>query len=86
MTALPECSLYLRRTAGIFNFQPPDIYDYWRAATQRRWFESLALAAGLPADTAPEYVLLMSKDDEGELLTLKDMQDAEAVCFDNLQQ
>lgn len=82
MTALPDYSHYFHRAAGFFfDSEPPTLSEHWRATAERRHLSALAMEAGLPADAAPELVLLLMKDDKGKLITHTDLANAEAACF-----
>lgn len=72
---------YLRRAAGeFFDSRRPDLLDSWRAAAEIRLVMSRAIESGLPPDSPPELVMLMAADDDGNLLTVRDLENAEAAC------
>lgn len=81
-SCLPDFAEFFHRAAGAFFLScPPDLLEYWRTAAEIRFLTGAAIESGLPPDSPPELVLLLSKNDKGDLVTRREYEDAEAACL-----
>ena len=79
---LPDFADSFHRAAGsFFDSRPPYLLEYWRTAAEIRFLTGAAIESGLPPDSPPELILLLSKDDKGDLITRREYEDAEAACL-----
>ncbi len=79
---LPDFAEFFHRAAGpFFDSTPPGLLEYWRAAAEMRYIMAAAIESGLPPESPPELVLLLAKNDKGDLLARREYEDAEAACL-----
>jgi hypothetical protein len=79
---LPDFAEFFHRAAGsFFRSCPPDLLEYWRTAAEIRFLMGASIESGLPPDSPPELVLLVSKNDKGDLISRREYEDAEAACL-----